>query len=82
MYSNPTQVMDFNSSQYNSLYLVYSWPNVVISMFGGLLLDRVFGIRIGTAVFCALICIGQLVFALGGIVNSFRVMVLGRVIFG
>ena len=66
----------------NTLYLVYTWPNVIISVLGGFLLDRWLGIRIGTFVFCALVSVGQLVFALGGIFNNFSVMIIGRFIFG
>ena len=73
--------MDLSRTQYNSLYLVYTWPNVVISAFGGFLLDRWFGIRIGTFIFCALVCTGQLIFALGGFLDTFWVMVVGRFIF-
>ena len=43
----------------------YSWPNVVLCLFGGFLLDRVFGIRLGTIIFCLFITGGQLIFALG-----------------
>ena len=76
--------MELSGKQYsiNTLYLVYSWPNVIISVFGGFLLDRWLGIRIGTIVFCALVSVGQLIFALGGIFNNFLVMVIGRFIFG
>ena len=76
------QVMHVDNTQYTILYSIYSWPNVILSIFGGFLLDRVFGIRIGTIVFSALICIGQFVFALGGLVNKFWVMIFGRFIFG
>ena len=76
------QVMKVDNTKYTILYSIYSWPNVILSIFGGFLLDRVFGIRIGTVVFSAFICIGQFVFALGGIVNKFWVMIVGRFIFG
>ena len=74
--------MKVDNTQYTILYSIYSWPNVILSIFGGFLLDRVFGIRIGTIIFSALICVGQFVFALGGIVNKFWVMIVGRFIFG
>ena len=80
--SLPSQVMKVDNTKYTILYSIYSWPNVILSIFGGFLLDRVFGIRIGTVIFSALICIGQFVFALGGIVDKFWVMIVGRFIFG
>ena len=74
--------MRIDSSQYSILDSVYSWPNVVFPIFGGVLIDRVFGIRITMIAFCALICLGQLVVAIGGFMNLFWLMVVGRFIFG
>ena len=39
------QVMKVDTEQFELLYSLYSWPNVVLSVFGGFLLDRVFGNR-------------------------------------
>ena len=41
------------------LYSVYSWPNIVLPLFGGFLVDRVFGVRLGAIVFSFLVCAGQ-----------------------
>ena len=76
------QVMDLSHRKYKYFYLVYTWPNVIIPVIGGYLLDRYFGIRIDTFIFCALICFGQSLFALGGFLNTFWIMVVGRFIFG
>ena len=46
-------------TQYALLYSLYSWPNVILSVFGGYLLDRVFGVRLGTVIFSAFVCLGQ-----------------------
>lgn len=67
------------------LYSVYSWPNVIICFFGGWLIDRVLGLRVGALIFCALVLVGQIVFALGSTLQGhwgYGVAVLGRVIFG
>src|SRR5262245_15706950 len=32
-------------------YSVYSWPNTILPFFGGFLIDRVFGLRLGTLIF-------------------------------
>ena len=76
------QVMGIDVTRYSLLYSLYSWPNVVLSIFGGFLLDRVFGIRLGTVIFSGLVCAGQLVFALGAFFGSFATMAAGRFIFG
>ncbi|KAK2489194.1 hypothetical protein MC885_017211 [Smutsia gigantea] len=74
--------MQVNTTKFMLLYAWYSWPNVVLSFFGGFLIDRVFGIRWGTIIFSGFICIGQVVFALGGIFNAFWLMEFGRFVFG
>ncbi|XP_075403085.1 lysosomal dipeptide transporter MFSD1 isoform X2 [Tenrec ecaudatus] len=88
-YDNPaalqTQIqrdMQVNTTKFMLLYAWYSWPNVVLCFFGGFLIDRVFGIRWGTIIFSCFVCIGQVVFALGGIFNAFWLMEFGRFIFG
>ncbi|XP_021961117.1 major facilitator superfamily domain-containing protein 1 isoform X2 [Folsomia candida] len=74
--------MDITTAQFTYLYSFYSWPNVVLCFVGGFLLDSVFGIRLGTVIFCIFLVIGQIVFALGGIFDMFWLMLLGRFIFG
>lgn len=51
--------MKVSVTQYALLYSLYSWPNVILSVFGGYLLDRVFGVRLGTIIFSAFVCLGQ-----------------------
>lgn len=65
-YDNPValqniiiNVMKVDFTRYNLLYSLYSWPNVILALVGGLLMDRVFGVRLGTVIFSALICLGQ-----------------------
>lgn len=64
------------------LYSIYSWPNVILCFIGGFLIDRVFGIRLGTIIYMFILMIGQLVFAFGTTTNAFYIMLLGRFIFG
>lgn len=63
-------------------YSMYSWPNVVLCFVGGFLIDRVFGIRLGTNLYMLLTLLGQVVFATGVIFDIYYVMLLGRFIFG
>lgn len=74
--------MHISVSTYSLLYSLYSWPNVALSFFGGFLIDRVFGIRLGAIIFSLFILAGQLIFGLGGVLNSFVVMAIGRFVFG
>ncbi|XP_041120186.1 major facilitator superfamily domain-containing protein 1-like isoform X2 [Polyodon spathula] len=88
-YDNPaalqTQIvqdMDLNTSMFMQLYAWYSWPNVVLCFLGGFLLDRVFGIRLGTIIFSLFVCVGQVIFAAGAFFDAFWLMELGRFVFG
>jgi len=76
------QAMDINTAQFANLYAWYNWPNAVLPIIGGFLMDRVMGIRLGTVVFSIFILLGQGVFSLGGFLNTFWVMEIGRFIFG
>ena len=53
------QVMEVDVTQYSLLYSIYAWPNIVLAFCGGYLLDRVFGVRLGTVIFSSLVCLGQ-----------------------
>ncbi|CAL1273739.1 unnamed protein product [Larinioides sclopetarius] len=88
-YDNPAALQDqiikdmrVSTLEFSYLYAWYSWPNVVLCFFGGFLIDRVFGIRLGAIIFSTFILLGQLVFALGAVVDKYWVMEAGRFIFG
>ncbi|GIY28609.1 major facilitator superfamily domain-containing protein 1 [Caerostris extrusa] len=88
-YDNPGALQDqimndmrVSTLQFSYLYAWYSWPNVVLCFFGGFLIDRVFGIRLGAIIFSFFILAGQFVFALGALVDKYWVMEAGRFIFG
>lgn len=88
-YDNPGALQDnfkadlnMSTSQFVMLYSIYSWPNVILCFIGGFLMDRVFGIRLGTIIFMFILLIGQLIFAMGGLLDIFWLMILGRFIFG
>lgn len=81
-FSLEKQVLNIDVTRYALLYSLYSWPNVILSVFGGFLLDRVFGIRLGTVIFSGLVCLGQAIFAAGAFFGSFITMAAGRFVFG
>ena len=69
--------MNMTTAQFANLYSWYSWPNVVLPVVGGFLMDRVLGIRFGTMCFAFIICIGQAIFSLGGFLDRLWVMEIG-----
>ncbi|GAM27788.1 hypothetical protein SAMD00019534_109640 [Acytostelium subglobosum LB1] len=68
--------------KYGLLYSVYNFPNMVIVFFGGFLIDRVFGLRLGSLLFCLLVLVGQLIFSISASSKTFWLALLGRIIFG
>ncbi|OQR97464.1 Major Facilitator Superfamily (MFS) [Achlya hypogyna] len=66
---------------FNLLYSVYSIPNIILPFFGGYLTDR-FGPRRVLFTTTLLITLGQAVFAYGDQIESFGLMLVGRVVFG
>ncbi|RZB39821.1 major facilitator superfamily domain-containing protein 1 [Asbolus verrucosus] len=76
------QELNLTTTEYSLFYSMYSWPNVVLCFVGGFLLDRIFGIRLGTNLYMGLTLLGQILFATGVMFNVFWVMLMGRFIFG
>ena len=74
--------MKIDGTRFNVFNSLYPWPNVIIPIIFGFLLDRVYGIRIGTLICSVLICVGQLTVAFGGMFKNFSVMIVGRLVFG
>lgn len=74
--------MSVGTSQFTSLYALYSWPNVIMCFFGGVLIDKVLGIRLGAIIFLAILVVGQLMFACGAFTGHFWLMQLGRFVYG
>ena len=75
-------VIDIDAKQYNLLFSISTWPDVVLSVFGGLLVDRVIGIRVGVLLVAAIGVVGEAIFTIGGFFNSYAVILVGRVVFG
>ncbi|XP_052702809.1 major facilitator superfamily domain-containing protein 1-like isoform X1 [Crassostrea angulata] len=88
-YDNPAalqdtmiKALDISESTFMGFYSWYSWPNVILCFFGGFLIDRVFGVRMGAIIFSLFVTAGQVLFAAGALVNHVWLMNLGRFVFG
>ncbi|XP_063376320.1 major facilitator superfamily domain-containing protein 1-like [Cydia fagiglandana] len=79
---NFKQDLHLNTSQFALVYSIYSWPNVILCFIGGYLVDRYFGVRLGTIIYMTIVLIGAVIFAAGAYINAFWLMILGRFIFG
>jgi MFS family permease len=74
--------LKINTATFTGFYSWYSWPNAVCCFLGGYLIDRVFGIRLGAIFFSTLVFSGQILFAVGALLNNVFVMYAGRCVFG
>lgn len=74
--------LEITNSEYMSYYTWYSAPNIVMCIVGGILVDNVFGRRLGAVIFCGCVFLGQLLFAFG-ISNKYQyVAKIGRTVTG
>src|SRR3989339_1546595 len=70
--------LGFSDSNIGLLNAIYSFPNIIMVLVGGLLIDRI-GTKTSVLIFTALIMIGSIVTALTG---NIWMMSAGRLIFG
>ncbi|CAB4053954.1 Major facilitator superfamily domain-containing protein 1 [Lepeophtheirus salmonis] len=88
-YDNPGPLQDvlrkkvgLSQFEFGNLYSVYSWPNVILPIVGGYLIDAVVGLRVGSVLFAGFVLLGQLIFAAGGYLELYWLMLVGRFVFG
>lgn len=67
--------------QYNMLYSVYSLPNILLPLLGGILVDRI-GINKSFMIFVSCMVVGQFTVSCGMYANSYMCMLVGRFIYG
>lgn len=72
----------YTESMNQYLYSVYAWPNTVLSVAGGLLIDKYLGLRRAMLLFTSLILLGSVVFYFGVRATAYWMLITGRIIFG
>jgi MFS family permease len=72
------RLLGFTDTQIGTLNAIYSLPNIVVVLIGGVIVDR-FGTRLSTLLFAIICSIGA---AITAISPSFPVMAAGRLVFG
>jgi MFS family permease len=70
--------LGFSSTQIGTLNAIYSFPNIIMVLIGGILVDR-FGARLATLVFATICAFGAVITAMS---PYFPAMAFGRLIFG
>ena len=76
------RVMELDHSQYNLIFSAYSWCDIVMSFLGSIFVSKCLGIRLGLVVFTIISTIGQLMVSFGAYVDSFYVVLFGRIVIG
>ena len=72
------KILGFSDTQIGTLNAIYSFPNIIMVLIGGIIVDR-FGARLSTFVFASICTLGAVITALS---PNFYVMAAGRLIFG
>ncbi|XP_059159545.1 major facilitator superfamily domain-containing protein 1-like [Physella acuta] len=74
--------LELSETEFMAFYSFEAWPNVVLCVVGGYLIDRWLGVRLGAIVFSVLVTLGQAIFALGSFINNYVLMCCGRFVVG
>ncbi|XP_059159546.1 major facilitator superfamily domain-containing protein 1-like [Physella acuta] len=74
--------LELSETEFMAFYSVEAWPNVVLCVAGGYLIDRWFGVRLGAIVFSFFVALGQALFSLGGYLKLYTLMCTGRFVVG
>jgi MFS family permease len=72
------RLLGFSDTQIGTLNAIYSFPNIIMVLVGGVVVDR-YGTRLSTLVFALICLVGTVVTAAS---PSFPVMAIGRLLFG
>lgn len=70
-----------STKKYALLYSLYALPNMILPLFGGIVLDKI-GLHMGLLITSTFVTVGQFICALGGFISSFETILIGRIIFG
>ena len=76
------QVMRIDATQYNLLFSAFTWPNIILCLVGGIVIDRFLGLSRGFILLTLLSLLGEIIFVVGAFVDNFVVMLIGRFILG
>ena len=77
-----TKEMNISSSEFEQLYSLYAWPNVVLPIVGGFLMDNVLGLPLAACIYATFVVLGNGISAIGAFSDSYLIMKISRLIFG
>ena len=82
MQSTVIKVMELDNTQYDLIFSACSWPDIVMSIVGTVIIDKYLGMRRGICIFTCILLTGQSIICVGAYTNSFPILLCGRVLLG
>ncbi|XP_011403438.1 PREDICTED: major facilitator superfamily domain-containing protein 1-like [Amphimedon queenslandica] len=76
------KVMGVTTAEYDLLFSVSAWPNVFLCLIGGIIIDKLVGLRLGLLVFVTSVLVGQTIWGVGGLIDNYFIMLVGRFFIG
>ena len=76
------KVMKLDNTHYDLIFSAYTWPDIVMSILGTVIVDKYLGMRKGIIVFTGVMFAGQVTVSIGAYTNCFEVMLFGRILLG
>ena len=76
------KVMGVTTAEYDLLFSVSAWPNIFLCLIGGILIDKLVGLRLGLLIFVSSVLVGQTIWGVGGLIDNYFVMLVGRFFIG
>lgn len=75
-------IMAINTTQYDLLFSISSWPNILLCLIGGILIDRYIGLRLGLIMVVSSTLMGQVLWSMGAFTDRYYIMCIGRLLIG
>ena len=76
------KVMGVTTAEYGLLFSVSAWPSIILCLIGGILVDRLVGLRLGLLIVVSSVLLGQIIWAIGGFTDMYSIMLVGRFFIG
>ena len=76
------KVMGVTTAEYDLLFSVSSWPNVFLCIVGGILIDKLVGLRLGLLIVVSCVLLGQMLWGVGRLCDNYFIMIAGRFFIG
>ena len=76
------KVMRVTTAEYDLLFSVTAWPNIVLCLIGGIIIDKLVGLRLGLLIVVSSVLVGQTIWGVGGLIDNYYVMLAGRFFIG